>query len=281
MLSWEQGGYGQLVVQELPQRLVPFPAVPANHPRLSDSWEQTQCNSRQYLCCAGLGTDSEGLCCADSDTYRARCGARLYRDTCSTLPLSGSTLLSPISIIREHVRREAGLISCSKAPCQLGNLHGARCASRYTHCDRAFLSLCSPQVFHYAQELLTAEATHPVTWEQTAVIPQFLMLLFWREGILQIEVWCTLPLRGLRQVAVFLCIIFFKRGRSYYVCHVFGFFFSIALHSILSSWRGGEEEHGANNSFTTSLYLPHLKILSRWKEFICKQASRRLTEGKW
>lgn len=55
-----------------------------------------------------------------------RCRAGLCRHTPLTLtsrkPVSGSTLLRLISIIREDVRGEAALISLSKAPCQLGNL---------------------------------------------------------------------------------------------------------------------------------------------------------------
>lgn len=99
-------------------------------------------------------------------------------------PVSGSTLLSLISIIREDIRREAGLISPGKAPCQLGNLcTGLGCTNRCTHRDWAFLTPCSQQVFHYAQELLTAEATCLVMWEQNGVIPEFLMLLFWSKEL--------------------------------------------------------------------------------------------------
>lgn len=136
-----------------------FTAVPASHPRLSDAWQHIQQNCRQYLCwLQSRWHRLVGLCRAGSGIQRVHCRTRLYRHSCWTL--TSSTLLSLISIAREYVKREAGLISLSKAPCQLGNLcKRLGCTNRCTHHDWAFLTPCSQQVFHYAQELLTAEAT--------------------------------------------------------------------------------------------------------------------------
>lgn len=169
-----------------------------------------------------------GLCQAGSGTRRVHCRARLHRHTCWTL--TSSTQLSLISITREYVRREAGLITLSKAPRQLGNLcRGLGCTNRRTHRDWAFLIPCSQQVFHYAQELVTAEATCLVMWEQSGVIPQFLMLLFWSKElqgsyISMYDAFSHCVCLD-RYSTAFLCMVFFEGTGSSYGCCVFVYFY--------------------------------------------------------
>lgn len=108
-------------------------------------------------------------------------------------------------------------------------------------------------------------------WEQSGVIPQFLMLLFLKHRtaeILYINVWCFLPLHVLRHILNSLPLHDFILSEKDPLMIAVYLFISISLYSILGSWKG--EEHNAENSFTTSLYVPHLKTLSRWKEFIWK-----------
>lgn len=86
--------------------------------------------------CTIAGTDS-WVCTEQAQAFRGYTAGQGCTDTLVPLsPVSGSTLLSLISIIREDVRREAGLISQSKAPCQLGNLcTGLGCTNRCSHHD--------------------------------------------------------------------------------------------------------------------------------------------------
>lgn len=219
LFFWEQGGYRLWAVQDLSYHLVPWlqsQQATQGWVTLDSMYSKTAGNT--CAGCTATGTHS-WVCAERAQALRGYTAGQGCTDTLVWLsPGSGSTLLSLISIIREDVRREAGLISLSKAPCQLGNLcTGLRCTNRCTHRDWAFLTPCSQQVFHYAQELLTAEATCLVMWEQNGVIPEFLMLLFWSKELQgsYISMYDAFS-HGMcldRHSTVFLCMIFFE-GRG-------------------------------------------------------------------
>lgn len=147
-----------------------------------------------------------GLCCTGSDIYMVHCRAELYRHTCFTLTSVRQHPARLISIIREDVRGEVGLISLSKAPCQVGNLcTGLRCTNRCTRCDWAFLIPCSQQVFHCA---LTAETCHlRIEWDDSSGL-NAAFLKQRTAGVSQTDKWflsdifliCFLPLHMLRQI---------------------------------------------------------------------------------
>lgn len=222
VFSWEQGGYRPWAVQDLPYHLVPS----------LQSWQATQgwemlggtyskTAGNTCISCTAAGTGS-WVCAKQAQAVRGYTAGQGCTDTLvPLLPESGSTLLSLISIIREDVRREGELISPSKAPCQLGNFcTRLGCTNRCTHRDWAFLTPCSQQVFHYAQELHTAEATCLVMWEQSGVNSQFLILLFWSKewhgSYISIYDAFSHCMCLDRQSTAFPCMIFFEgRGSSY------------------------------------------------------------------
>lgn len=223
-----------------------------------------------------------GACDESSVTYSACWRARLCRHTCLTLtsrkPVAGSTLLSLISIIREDVRGEPALISLSKAPCQLGNLcTGLWCTTQRISCDWAFALPTVSSDFSVAKNHMLLRQCCLITWEcsETSPLLKAASLKGGATGVLQINV-CTPPIAHTQvsSSTVPLCNLFL---RSYSVCHVFGLLDFSLWHYKYS----GGKEHGANNAFANLLFLPHLKILSRWKGFICKKESIRLTEEKW
>lgn len=261
---WEQQVYRLRAAQGLPYHLAPS----LQSQQATQGWvmlDSTFSKAAGNTCAACPATGTDSWVCEQAQAFRGYTAGQGCADTLVRLsPVSGSTLLSLISISREDVRREVRLISLSKAPCQLGNLcTELGCTNRCTHRDWAFLTPCSQQVFHYAQELLTAEATCLVMWEQSGVLLQFLL----QGSYLSMHDAFSHCMCFNRYSTLFLCMIFLREEDPLLVAVYL--FISISLNSILGSWKG-EEEHNAENSFTTSLYLPRLKILSRWKEFIWK-----------
>lgn len=129
------------------------------------------------------GTDSQA-CAEQARTFIGHAAGQGCTDTLVWLSaVSGSTLLSLISIISEDVRGEAGLISLSKAPCQLGNLcTGLRCTNRCVPIVTEPLSLPAVSRYFIMPKNFLLPKQH-VIWEQSGVIPQFLMLLFWSEEL--------------------------------------------------------------------------------------------------
>lgn len=227
---WEKQGYRLWSARDLPYHL--FPSLQSQ--QATQGWIMLDCTYSQNAdnTCAGcpaVGTDL--WVCEQAQAFRGYTAGQGCTDTLVWFsPVSGSTLLSLISISREDVKREVGLISLSKAPCQLGNLcTELGCTNRCTHRDWAFLTPCSQQVFHYAQELLTAEETCLVMWEQSGVLPRFLMLFFWSKE-LQGSYLSTYDAFSHcmcldRYSTVFLCSTFSEGKGSSYGCCVFVYFY--------------------------------------------------------
>lgn len=227
---WEQRGYRLWAAWDLPYHLVPS----LQSQQATQGWVMLDSTYMKLqaipaLAAQPVGTDS-WVCAERAQAFRGYTAGQGCTDTLVPLsPVSGSTLLSLISIIREDVRREAGLISLSEAPCQAGNLCiGLGCTNRCTHRDWAFLTPCSQQVFHYAQELLPAAETCLVMWEQSGV-PQFLMLLFWSKELqgsyISIHDAFSHCICLDRHPTLFLCMIFFEGRGSSYGCCVFVYFY--------------------------------------------------------